>query len=139
MISRRSSSSSDPLGLGRPLRVLVVDDELDTLAMFEVLFGSLGWEVASAPSGEQALDRFDPERIDAVISDISLPAMNGYEMIAALRERSDHRVYAIALTWFSEPKDVEQALEAGFDALLTKPVMVHVLLDTLRGLAARSR
>jgi two-component system CheB/CheR fusion protein len=137
--SRTYEQANDPLGLNRPTHVLVVDDELDSLVMYELLLGSLGWKVHTATDAPEALSRFQKESVDVVISDIGLPGMNGYELIRALRETSTVRVPAIAISGFGMTEDVRMALDAGFDSHLTKPLKLAALLDALRDIAGRAR
>jgi CheY-like chemotaxis protein len=124
-------NSSDPLGLGRPLRVLVVDDERDTLEMLEMLLGSLGWNVTLAASFRQAVEAFDNGGADLVLSDITLPELDGYRLISALRERAGGYLPAVAISGLSQAEDVERSLAAGFDAHLTKPFEMTKLYDAL--------
>jgi two-component system, chemotaxis family, CheB/CheR fusion protein len=136
--SRAHEQANDPLGLNRPTHVLVVDDEVDSLVMYEMLLGSLGWKVYVASNGPEALLKFD-ESVDLVISDIGLPGMDGYDLIRELRERSRARVAAIAISGFGTSEDVRKALASGFDSHLTKPLRLSALLDTLRDIAGRTQ
>ena len=131
----KSDQPSDPLGLGRATRVLVVDDEPDSLDMFELLLKSFGWEVTVAASFGEALERYEAETIDLVLSDISLPEMDGYSLIKALREVAPTRLVAVAVSGLGRREDVEASLGAGFDAHLTKPFQLSLFLDTLREIA----
>lgn len=132
-----TDSGSDPLGLGRPLRVLIVDDEPDSLEMFQLLLGSLGWEVTVAGSFAEALERFDASGTDLILSDISLPEVDGYGLIAALRERSPRHIPAVAVSGLGLEEDVERSLCAGFDAHLTKPFQLGPFFEVLRRIAGR--
>lgn len=134
----KPDAASDPLGLGRPTCVLVVDDEPDSLEMFELLLGSFGWQVTVAASFQEALERFDAEATDLVLSDISLPEMDGYSLIAALRERASSRLIAVAVSGLGGSEDVERSLGAGFDAHMTKPFQLSLFLDMLRQIAIRA-
>ena len=136
--SRTYEQANDPLGLNRPTHVLVVDDEVDSLVMYELLLGSLGWKVFSANNAAEAILKFD-ESVDVVISDIGLPDMDGYELIRELRERATSRVAAIAISGFGTTEDVRKALASGFDSHMTKPLQLAILLDTLRAIAGREQ
>ena len=135
---RTYEQANDPLELNRPTHVLVVDDEVDSLVMYELLLGSLGWKVYVASSAAEAILKFD-ETVDVVISDIGLPGMNGYDLIRELRERSTSRVAAIAISGFGTTEDVRKALASGFDSHLTKPLQLSALLDALRDITGRAR
>jgi two-component system CheB/CheR fusion protein len=118
--------------LERPLRVLVVDDHRDTLAMLEALLGSLGWDVSVASSSVSALEQVDAASIDLILSDIGLPGMDGYTLIGAIRERSERHIAAIAVTGSGQREDVRRALEAGFDYHITKPITLASLSKAIR-------
>jgi two-component system, sensor histidine kinase len=69
---------------------------------------------------------------DVVLLDIGMPRMNGYDVARALRDRGEpHHVRLIALTGWGQADDRQRALDAGFDAHLTKPPDVHVLLHEI--------
>lgn len=123
--------SHDPLGLGRAPRVLIVDDEPDSLDMFRVLLGSLGWQVETAASYDEAVTVFDASTTDLILSDISLPEADGYSLIAALRDRSAHHIPAIAISGLGLEEDVARSIAAGFDAHLTKPFQLARFFETL--------
>lgn len=94
------------------------------------LLQKMGHEVQSVESGAEAiaiLDSFHPELL---FSDISMPEMNGYELVNILRQRDDlSDVYFVAMTGFSQTSDLDQALEAGFHEHMVKPVDVERLQD----------
>jgi len=120
------------LGIGEG-RVLVVDDNQDAAETTAALLCAVGYEVRVAYDPRTALDlasAFDP---DAVVLDIGLPGMSGYQVAAALHA-PPHRFTGllVALTGFGEPGDVARALACGFDAHLTKPVGPQPLLDALK-------
>ena len=123
--------SSAPLLSG--LRLLVVDDSPETVASLRDLLESEGAEVSIALSGREALRIAADARFHFVISDISMPEMDGYQLLTNLRnsERGPS-VAAIALTGFGRDEDVLQARQAGFDEHLTKPVRFSDLLEMLR-------
>jgi signal transduction histidine kinase/CheY-like chemotaxis protein len=115
-------------------RVLITDDNADSAESLAELLGLLGHEVRTALDGHQALveaARFVPEMI---ILDIGLPnGMDGYEVARRLRKLpGSGKAVLVAVTGFGSPADVAQAMEAGFDHHLTKPVA----LDALRKLLA---
>jgi PAS domain S-box-containing protein len=111
----------------RGRRVLVVDDNVDSVTSLMLLLQTMGHEVDSAYDGIEALEvaqRFEP---DTVVLDIGLPRLNGYEVARRLREHSDRRYRLIALTGWGQDEDRERAREAGFDHHLVKPVDVDQL------------
>ena len=119
----------------RQVRVLVVDDAPDVLEMFSTLLRMSGYDVTSAASAMEALERAQAMRFDIVVSDIGMPEMNGYEMAQRLREMPGYAdVPMIAVTGFARYGDQSQALESGFNAQLSKPVNPTTLLDLIERL-----
>jgi CheY-like chemotaxis protein len=122
------------------LRLLVVDDDLDTCEAMSLLLARAGARVATAASVPEAFAAFERSRPDVLISDIGMPGEDGYELIRRLRERGREKggaVPAVALTAYARPEDREQALAAGYQAHLAKPVDAEELTAVLAGLAGR--
>ena len=118
-----------------PLRLLVVDDAPDVTEMIALMMSYAGYRVATAFSATEALDAARTERFDAIISDIGMPGMSGYQLAEALRALPAYRsTPLIAVTGFSMYEDRQRALNAGFDDFLNKPISPSALLDTVRRL-----
>ena len=119
------------------LRVLYVDDSIDTLSGFAELLGFEGAIVIAASSAREALDLAENSQpLDLILSDLGMPGMDGYELIAELRRRpATARVPAIALTGYGRPQDVHRALEAGFNTHLNKPVEMSRLKAAVSALS----
>jgi PAS domain S-box-containing protein len=113
-------------------RVVIIDDNDDAAQATAMLINELGGHARiahDAPSGLEAVQQFEP---DVVFLDIGMPAIDGYEACRQLRRlRSEKPVLIVAVTGWGQPQDKQRALEAGFDAHLTKPVdpalLTHVL------------
>jgi two-component system CheB/CheR fusion protein len=91
--------------------------------MLRVLLEGEGAIVETALSGADALRKAETSQMDLVISDISMPGMDGYELLKELRGQSRYvNVPAIALTGFGREEDAERARQAGFITHLTKPL-----------------
>jgi len=121
-------------GKDRP-RALVVDDAPDVTEMIALLLKYAGYEVTTVYSGTQALDAARAERYDALISDIGMPGMNGYELAEHVRALPGYeRVPMIAVTGFTMYDDRDRAFASGFNAFLTKPISPNDLLNLLAGL-----
>jgi CheY-like chemotaxis protein len=117
------------------LRVLVVDDAPDVTELLAVLMSHAGYEVAMAFSAPEAFDAARAGHFDAVISDIGMPGMNGYQLAEALRALPDYKTTPlIAVTGFTHLEDRERARRAGFDDFLHKPINPSDLLDAVRKL-----
>ncbi|HEY1329051.1 MAG TPA: ATP-binding protein [Casimicrobiaceae bacterium] len=121
------------------MRVLVVDDSADTTAVVSQLLALDGASVVAANSGMEALERASGQRFDVVLSDISMPGMDGFEFVRRLRALPGcEHVPVLALTGFGRPEDLERARDEGFVSHLTKPVDVNLLVDLLRTLVMRN-
>jgi CheY-like chemotaxis protein len=115
--------------------VLVVDDNQDAADSIGLLIGDLGAEVRVAYDGASALAAlkgFDPS---LVLLDIGLPDMDGYEACQQIRGMKGGAVSIVAVTGWGQAEDRRRALDAGFDAHLTKPVDP----DRFAALAAATR
>lgn len=123
----------------RRSRVLVVEDHLDcrqTLCEVLVLYG---YEVLEAIDGPQAVAIATEHRPDAVLLDLGLPGMDGYQVARALR--ADPRLadtLIAAVTGFCMAPDRRRALEAGCDLFLVKPVGIEQLIRVLDSVAPRA-
>jgi CheY-like chemotaxis protein len=114
---------------GASLRIAVVDDNVDANDSLCTLLQVMGHEVTAAYSGSTAIELIRESQPVLVVCDIGLPGMDGYQVIAALRETMEGSMpVMIALTGYGQPEDRDRALDAGFDHHLTKPVNVEELL-----------
>jgi two-component system CheB/CheR fusion protein len=105
------------------LRVLYVDDTADTLESFAMLLEIQGAVVTTASSGEAALAATEQDTFDVIVSDVGMPGMDGHALMAELRRRPGTAdTPAIALSGYGRPRDIEEALRAGFNSHLNKPV-----------------
>jgi two-component system CheB/CheR fusion protein len=119
-------------------QILLVDDDEATVETFRLLLEMEGAKVSVATNGEDALKALETEHPMLILSDIGMPGMNGFEFIEAVRRRPELAdVKAIALSGFGRQADIDEALQAGFDAHLTKPVMLDALLSTIARLRLR--
>ena len=119
-------------GAETALRILVVDDNVDSAVTMAALLGMYGHDVRTAHDGVQALEearRFAP---DVVILDIGLPKMNGYTVACRIRERTDAlQPLLIAVTGWGQEEDRLRSKAAGFDHHLVKPVDPTALIALL--------
>ncbi|HEX5705712.1 MAG TPA: PAS domain S-box protein [Pyrinomonadaceae bacterium] len=123
------------------LRVLIVDDEPDTLEMLRFGLSHCGAIVTLANSADEALKSFAVERPDVLISDIGMPVVDGYELIKKVRElrpEDGGRVPAIALTAYARTEDRLHALRAGYQMHVTKPVELAELVAVAASLVRRA-
>ena len=115
---------------------LIVDDSEDTIAMLDQLLKISGANVTSATNGAEALRLASEREFDVVLSDISMPEMDGFEFLQRLRKISGReQIPVIAITGFGRPDDVERVRAAGFFSHLTKPLNLDALAAVLEQLA----
>ena len=131
----RSRGKPTPAGAATPRpvrRVLIVDDNNDSVESLSQLVRAWGHEVATAGDGPAALalaERFKP---DIALLDIGLPGMNGYELGRRLREAArDRPLQLLAMTGYGRTEDRQTALSAGFDEHLVKPASIGTLQELL--------
>lgn len=112
----------------RNLRLLVVDDNVETLEVHRFLFEQLGARVDTAPNADAALALLGELRFDVLISDIGMPGVSGIDLVRRVRERAEFaRMPTIALTAYANSATAPEYLKAGFDAVLGKPVSPYEL------------
>lgn len=122
------------------LGVLVLDDSEDTTEMIRALLEQNGARVITATSGSEALRIASERDFDVVLSDISMPGMDGFEFLRRLRALPGKRdLPVLALTGFGRPEDIQRAESEGFFSHLTKPFDVKVLAQVLQNVPPRSR
>ncbi|MDQ5836184.1 MAG: response regulator, partial [Acidobacteriota bacterium] len=122
---------------GPSLPVLVVDDSAETVELLEMLFTRRGYDVMGAGSASEAVARVREKAPGLIISDISMPGVDGYTLLAELRRMPGlERVPAIALTGHAMDEDRARALAAGFAVHIPKPVDPDELLRVVRRLTA---
>jgi PAS domain S-box-containing protein len=125
----------------KDLRVLVVDDEPDTRAMLKTtleLCGSIVYTAASVSEATEIFTQFEP---DILVSDIGLPNENGYALIAKIRSieaSTGKTIPAMALTAYVAEEDRLQAIDAGFQMHVAKPVEAGEFISLLSDLVQRS-
>jgi CheY-like chemotaxis protein len=123
------------------LKILVVEDNVDSAEMLSFLLQLRGHEVRTAHNGPEALEAAHTFVPQAVLCDIGLPGMNGYEVAARLRaEPAFKETPLVALTGYGQEEARRRSQEAGFDYHLVKPVepdALTALLDSLRAGGSR--
>ncbi|HEX6649490.1 MAG TPA: ATP-binding protein, partial [Pyrinomonadaceae bacterium] len=118
---------------------LIVDDSEDTIAMLKELLEINGASVATATNGADGLRLVAENEFDVILSDISMPEMDGFEFLQRLRKIAGRQhVPVIAITGFGRNNDVERARAAGFHSHLTKPLNLQALAEVLQQLATNN-
>lgn len=129
----KAVNGAGPMG-EKPRRILVVDDNRDAAETLAHLLALQGHEVRTAHDGENGLEVANAWSPDAVLLDIGMPGLDGYEVARRLRAQpatASGDLLLIAVTGYGQPSDVERAREAGFDHHFTKPVDFGELRATL--------
>ncbi len=131
-----------PVNLNIPAQTsfLIVDDSEDTIAMLEQLLRICGANVATATNGADALRLARDNEFDVILSDISMPEMDGFEFLQRLRQINGRQhVPVVAITGFGRSDDIQRARTAGFYSHLTKPLNIQALAEVLDQLARHRR
>jgi PAS domain S-box-containing protein len=118
------------------LRVLLVDDDRDSVVLLEQTLGACGATVRSALTAIEGLRELEREVPDVILSDIALPGMDGHEFMRTVRDRTSVNgglVPAIALTAYGRDEDRQAALAAGYQVHLTKPCDPKALTRAIAG------
>ncbi|HEY1959428.1 MAG TPA: hybrid sensor histidine kinase/response regulator [Polyangiaceae bacterium] len=114
--------------------ILVVDDFPDSLALYAELLSEDGHRVRTARSGRIALTLVDEREPEVVLLDVSMPGMDGYEVLQRLRARRGGGPAVLMLTAARrDPNAIEHGLRQGADAYMTKPIESRELLARVRG------
>ncbi len=141
-----SLSSSSPPSPPSPnpltnLRVLVVDDEADVRQWITVVLEECGAKVSTFSSTEQGLKALEELHPDVLISDIGMPGEDGYALMRKIREieaERGGRIPAVALTGYARVEDYKEALAAGFQLHVAKPVRAAELIAVVASLGKMS-
>jgi DNA-binding response OmpR family regulator len=123
--------------LGRP-RVLVVEDDPDLLVVLRVNLTSAGLEPILAGDGRTAVARCQAERPDAVLLDVMLPGIDGWQVLRSLHELGDP-VPVVVCSAKNNPEDHARAAELGAVAYLHKPFDIERLVDAVVEAATSAR
>ena len=117
------------------LKVLIVEDSADTLALLRTIFVQQGAQVSTATSATEALSLVQSNVPDVIVSDIGMPDTDGFELLQKIRELPElENTPAIAISGYASEADRKQALGVGYSALMAKPVDVDALFDLIHSL-----
>ncbi|OLB96127.1 MAG: hypothetical protein AUH30_13480 [Candidatus Rokubacteria bacterium 13_1_40CM_68_15] len=121
-------------------RVLLVDDDADSLELLSTVLRQHGADVTAVADVTAALDGLSARKFDVLISDLSMPGRSGFDLIREVRQALPppaSRIPAVAVTALTRPEDRQRALGAGFDAFLTKPVDPSAFVRVAMSVAVR--
>jgi len=123
------------------VRLLLVDDEVDTLELFAQILADTGAEIITAASAAEAMVQFEQRRPDVLICDIEMPGEDGYTLMRRLRDLAAEdggAVPALAVTAYGRAEDRQRLIAAGYDRYLAKPIEPVELVSVIATLAKRS-
>jgi CheY-like chemotaxis protein len=129
-------SATPPPPRSRGLKILLVEDNKDTLKYIALVLGARGHEVTVVERLSEALLAAADQALDLLVSDIELPDGTGLELMRHLRGRG---LPAIAMSGYGSDEDVQASLEAGFAEHLTKPVDLNRLIAAVQRVTAAER
>jgi CheY-like chemotaxis protein len=113
-------------------RALIVDDEEDLRDILELMLSRMGVDVVSASNGKEALIQLKEKKIDLVISDISMPVMDGVTLLKELRNNTDlsqpHFLFISGGIEFDESK--QALINSQSDGMISKPFQIEQILDS---------
>lgn len=113
-------------------RILVAEDNAANLELMREILDIQGHDIIEAHDGSEALLQAELANPDLILLDVNMPVMNGFEVLERLRANPQlARIKVVALTAYAMRGDREKALEAGFDAYLTKPIDIQTLTQTI--------
>ncbi|WP_370569764.1 PAS domain S-box protein [Sphaerospermopsis sp. LEGE 00249] len=136
-----SESVNYQLSILENVRVLVVDDEADTRNLLTTILGQYGAQVTAVASTQEAMTALSQFHPDILISDIGMPEEDGYTLIRKVRSLPSNeggKIPAVALTAYARSEDRTQALLAGFQLHIPKPVNPGELAAVVANLAGRT-
>jgi DNA-binding response OmpR family regulator len=119
------------------LKVLMADDEPDVLGVMAKRIKSAGYEVITAVDGEEAWDKIVAEDPDIILLDLTMPKLEGFEVLKRLREKPPTKKWqpVIIVSGREELKDIQQGFTLEADHYLTKPCNMDDVLNAIRLMA----
>jgi two-component system, OmpR family, alkaline phosphatase synthesis response regulator PhoP len=133
---RAAGGSKSGSGEGGPApKILIADDDLQSVELLEAYLADTGYEVRTSTDGEATLRETQQWQPDVILLDIMMPKISGFEVCKRLRANSSSRsIGVLMITALDQSSDVERAVEAGTDDFLTKPINKTDLLLRIRSL-----
>jgi CheY-like chemotaxis protein len=119
------------------VRILLVEDNPETLDMLKFIFDECGAQVVTATSASEALEALERSRPDALVTDIAMPNQDGYDLIRQVRSQGPDqggKIPAVAVTAYTSDEDREHVLASGFQTHVSKPVDPGELIATVASL-----
>ena len=118
-------------------RILIADDDPTVRDLFRNWLGRQPWEVVIAKDGREALDHLCGSDFDVAVLDLKMPHLDGLQVLEAAREQKGAQTDIVLLTGYGTIETAVQAMKAGAQDFLTKPVRMSEVVDTIRRLIER--
>jgi CheY-like chemotaxis protein len=128
---RYASGSPDPL-------ILVVDDFEDTRVLYAEALVEAGFRVDQAATGREAIESARSQPPDAILMDLHMPNVDGWDATRAIRATNGARPYIVAVSAHFSESSKQEAFDAGCDDFVAKPVLPDLMVTIVRG-ALRAR
>jgi len=110
-------------------KILIIDDEEDTVMMVKMYLEHHRYEIITAGDGQEGLEKAKTEKPDLIVLDLMLPKIDGYKVCGLLKKDSRYaKIPVIMFTAKAQEKDIKLGQEVGADAYITKPLEPEVLL-----------
>jgi PAS domain S-box-containing protein len=142
-VDSRGESTPEQAPQGtRPLSILLAEDNLVNQKLAVRLLERRGHQVVVANNGREALELLKRQSFDAILMDVQMPEMDGYEATAAIRREEQvtgRHIPILAMTAYAMKGDRERCLEVGMDGYISKPVRAKELFETLEGIPVQAR
>jgi len=120
-------------------RILIADDYEDNRELLRLVLESSGYRISETCNGVECVEKARAEQFDVALIDLSMPQMDGWSVLKEIRRDAATRdLPCVALTAFAAEEDRQRALEAGFDAYLSKPYRAKDLLELVETLVAKA-
>lgn len=119
------------------MKVLIVDDDSDLLFVLEHFLKRAGYEVVSATGGRECLEKVKSEKPEAVILDIMMPDMSGWDVCRQIKQKNPGMLVSMCSV-LGDPNHIKWSLEfAGADKHITKPLSFEKVLEGVKGLGVK--
>jgi CheY-like chemotaxis protein len=120
------------------LTILIIENEVSNRILIERVLSTRGYRCLSASNGQEALDILDREAVDLILTDLSMPVLDGYRTTQIIRARPNlAHVPIVAVTAYALNDENEAAMQIGCDEYLTKPFKPRQLLEVVERLLSQ--
>jgi CheY-like chemotaxis protein len=118
--------------------ILIIENEVSNRLLIERVLSTRGYRCISASNGQEALNMLDREYVDLILTDLSMPVLDGYRTTQLIRERPEMvNVPIVAVTAYALNDESEAAMQIGCNEYLTKPFKPRQLLEVVDRLLPR--